>query len=579
MAEFVSGRQLRAKRQAARRQKYGDDYVTGKVKAARAEMAESERIAEQVDANPFRRFAWDASTVVGTALSPIGDVIDYAMPDAAKEAIASGVQALSETEMGQEAIQYAQERPGMMRDLGAAGNLLGLIPGAQAVKGAANTVARAMPTMLPGFYGGAPGAKGIAAIKGSVGAIPSAISDAINPKSIAYERVTGIPQSKGRETGELGQSDRGPKEISVGSAFTLDSMSRQMRGVPADFIAKGPLGAMDIIDVLPATESKKIREHLFKRGQNIRVDVPDTVQNRAINHLYSVHGVKPDNTDIKIKNPSGVQKTGREAVIDGDSKSSPVLRMLSSGDTTKLGTEVDPSLSKREIVTRGVRSASRQIRGKEPEVKDKSTVDVRVPTFQAWLKKNKKKAVSGTEQRDLLEYFTSNGIKATKGKGDDPHLYIGSSHHSKAKELGGVNDFIAINPKTGDVYTMLSDGHDLFGVDPIGGRSLVAVLPMQKSNFKRPKGSKHKATRNVDTGMSDPKMVAKLEKAADDLEKMSGIKRNSDESPINYNLRVIREYEAPVKAEDVAKSARRAGMLTAGAQPFIGAPAAAEEER
>jgi hypothetical protein len=57
--------------------------------------------------------------------------------------------------------------------------------------------------MLPGFYGGATGAKGIAAIKGSVGAIPSAISDAINPKSIAYERVTGIPQSKGRETGEL----------------------------------------------------------------------------------------------------------------------------------------------------------------------------------------------------------------------------------------------------------------------------------------------------------------------------------------------------------------------------------------
>ena len=150
MAEFVSGRQLRAKRQAARRQKYGDDYVTGKVKAARAEMAESERIAEQVDANPFRRFAWDASTVVGTALSPIGDVIDYAMPDAAKEAIASGVQALSETEMGQEAIQYAQERPGMMRDIGAVGNILGLIPGAQAVKGAANTVSRTMPTTLPG---------------------------------------------------------------------------------------------------------------------------------------------------------------------------------------------------------------------------------------------------------------------------------------------------------------------------------------------------------------------------------------------------------------------------------------------
>jgi hypothetical protein len=148
--EQITGRQLRAKRQAARRQQYGDDYVTGKVKAAKAEMAESDRIAEEVGANPFRQAIWDGSTVVGTALSPVGDVIDYAMPDAAKEAIASGVQALSETEMGQEAIQYAQERPGMMRDLGAAGNLLGLIPGAQAVKGAANTVARACPLCCRG---------------------------------------------------------------------------------------------------------------------------------------------------------------------------------------------------------------------------------------------------------------------------------------------------------------------------------------------------------------------------------------------------------------------------------------------
>jgi len=56
MAEFVSGRQLRAKRQAARRQKYGDDYVTGKVKAARAEMAESDRIGEEV-AKAGRRVA------------------------------------------------------------------------------------------------------------------------------------------------------------------------------------------------------------------------------------------------------------------------------------------------------------------------------------------------------------------------------------------------------------------------------------------------------------------------------------------------------------------------------------------
>ena len=81
---MATGRELRIKRQRKRREQYGDDYVTGKVKAAQAEMAESERIAEEVDANRFRQAIWDTSTVVGTALSPIGDIVDYAMPDAAK---------------------------------------------------------------------------------------------------------------------------------------------------------------------------------------------------------------------------------------------------------------------------------------------------------------------------------------------------------------------------------------------------------------------------------------------------------------------------------------------------------------
>ena len=55
MSRSGEGRQLRVKRQAARRQQYGDDYVTGKVKAAQAEMAESDRIAEEVDANRLRQ--------------------------------------------------------------------------------------------------------------------------------------------------------------------------------------------------------------------------------------------------------------------------------------------------------------------------------------------------------------------------------------------------------------------------------------------------------------------------------------------------------------------------------------------
>ena len=196
--------------------------------------------------------------------------------------------------------------------------------------------------------------------------------------------------------------------------------------------------------------------------------------------------------------------------------------------------------------------------------------------LKTWLKKNKNKALSGATEGDLMQYFASQGIKVNKGGKDDPHIYIGSTHHSQSKELGGVNDFIAINPKTGDVYTLISDGHDLFGVNPIGGGDLVAAVPMQKSNFKRK--TAYTPTRNTEVSKDDPKLKEKLDASVARLESLSGIKINKGESPIDYNFRVIREYEAKVQPKDKAVAGRRAAVLTAGAQPFIGAPAAADEE-
>ena len=56
---------------------------------------------------------------------------------------------------------------------------------------------------------------------------------------------------------------------------------------------------------------------------------------------------------------------------------------------------------------------------------------------------------------------------------------------SESKEIGGVNDFIAIDTKKGDVFSMISDKHDIGkDIDPVGGRSLLTVQPMVSRNFK-----------------------------------------------------------------------------------------------
>lgn len=541
MAEFVSGRQLREKRQAARRQQYGDDYVTGKVKAAQAEMAESERIAEEVGANPFRHAVWDTSTVVGTALSPIGDVVDYAMPDAAKEAIASGVQSLAETELGQEATQYAQERPGMMRDLAAAGNILGIVPAARVAQTAVNAGAARVPTMLEGFYGAGAGTpqKLLAAGRGVATALPGTIADAFSPRAIAYERITGVPLAKGK--GEIGAGTIKGNE-SMASAITTDYISRQRGRGPASFIAEGPIGKVNNLAEVPATDTKAVKSQLFDKGVNINFSVPKQVQNRAMTHLYKVWGFKPENTSIVVKNPEGVQRLSNEARV-GTSKGPKALRLLTQQES----------------------------------MGDKGLSD---------FMKKKKKTVQDVTRSDLISFYSQRGIKATAGGKGDPHIYIGTSHVSEAKELGGVNDFIAINADTGDVYSVISDQHDMFGLDPVGGSSLITMSPVQRSNFKAPAKERYSMEDNLNSRINkksskaaEGERRAEVMQAAKDLEKKSGIPMNKGENPVSYNLRVLREYEPVVGARDIATVGRRAGMLTAGAQPFIGAPAAADEER
>ena len=469
----------------------------------------------------------------------------------------------------------AGEYPRVTRALEDAATVSGLLAAGPIVKGTANAAAKALNTKVEDFYGYGvgQGQKALAAARGLLKTFPDAVLNQLDPKRISFERETGVPYSKGR--GEIGQGKTKGQE-SIGSALTMSVMQRQM-GDEARFIDRGPIGASDNVAILDASDNVSVKDELFTRGKNIRVSVPETIQNRAMNHLYKVHGINSEKDIIKIKNPTGFQRVGDEGVLDGSDQSSPVLRMLSSKDNIKVGEKPMTGISKKELRNRKIRNAIPDFVEDNPKLKKLAddTLDekgkatsaaVTVPSFQSFMKK-KKRAVSGATEADLLEYFASNKIKVNKGGKGDPHLYINSNHVSQAKELGGVNDFIAINPKTGDVYTMISDGHDLFGVNPLGGKGAVAVVPMQKSNFKKASGQKFTKTRNVETGTRDPKSVQRMEEGVANLENMSGIKRNKDESPTNYTFRVLREFDAPVTAKDLATAGKRAGglALTGGA--------------
>jgi|14BtaG_2_1085337.scaffolds.fasta_scaffold07143_2 hypothetical protein len=543
MAEFVSGRQLRAKRQAARReQQNSNGYISGKVKAAQEQTQKDVEMFPVQNVGDIRtRGLLSGSTLVSTLASPIGDALSAVTPDPVKEKLSQGMEYLAGTDVGQAVSQVMEENPRAARLAGAAMDVGGLIPAARVAQTAVNAGAARVPTMLEGFYGAGAGTpqKLVAAGKGAATALPGTIFDAFSPRAIAYERVTGVPLAKGK--GEIGAGTTKGNE-SMASAITTDYISRQRGKGPAPFIAEGPIGKVNNLAEVPATDTKAVKSQLFEEGVNINFSVPEQVQNRAMAHLYKVWGFKPENTDIVVKNPEGVQRLSNEARV-GTKKGPKALRLLT------------------QATVQGEKGL-------------------------ASFMKKKKKTVQEATRSDLVSFYRQRGVEVTEGGKGDPHVYIGTSHVSEAKELGGVNDFIAINADTGDVYSVISDQHDMFGLDPIGGSSLITMTPVQRSNFKAPESERYSMEDNLNSritkgGKNKPEgdRRAEVMQAAKDLERRSGIPMEKGENPVSYNLRVLREYEPTISARDRASVGRRAGMLTASAQPFIGAPAAADEER
>ncbi len=520
MAQFRSGSSLK---------KYIADTEWAK------DRRETERKYQAGEITDVERGFSNVAGSVEALLTPVNYALEGMfgmLPEVVQETISETAQdvgeAVQETSLFQAGAELARENPRTAALLGDVGTIAGVVPAGRILKGAANQGASRVPTMLEGFYGfnvGGP-QKALAAGRGVLKAFPQTVSDVFNPRAIATERVTGVPLAKAK--GEIGAGKRKGEE-SFGSAITTANISKQSGKGPAKFIEEGPIGVTDRIAILPATDSASVKKQLFGKDVNISYDVPEVVQNRAINHLYDpkVWGFEPSKTEMVIKRPGGVQQIANEARA-GQKKGAIPLKML-----TQAKVKVGEAANKRKIETEGF------------------------PTF---LRKTKNKTLEESNRKDLLEYYVSKNIKVKTGSKGDPHIYLSSSHNSESKELGGVNDFIAINPDSGDVFVMVSDRHDMFGRDPVGGSSLVTAVPMQRSNYKT-QGKKFNSGDNLKATMGDIKEEVDL--AAEKLEKESGIKRKEKETAVDYNLRVIREYREPVSARDVGTAARRAGMLTA----------------
>ena len=124
---------------------------------------------------------------------------------------------------------------------------------------------------------------------------------------------------------------------------------------------------------------------------------------------------------------------------------------------------------------------------------------------------------------------------------------------------------ISIDPESGNIYTTISDQHDMFGINPLGGKGLVAVTPTQKSNFKTD------VKFNVKDNLNKKETLAKMEEAADFIEQKYKVPREKNENAVTYHMRVIGEIDPKANMKDYLTLTRRAGMLTGATQSTLGA--------
>jgi hypothetical protein len=124
-----------------------------------------------------------------------------------------------------------------------------------------------------------------------------------------------------------------------------------------------------------------------------------------------------------------------------------------------------------------------------------------------------------------------------------------------------MNAFVVVDPKGGEFYTMLSDGHDIFGLTPPGWSDLTTVLPIQRRGL---------GDQAMPRGSQAENLVAKQarESAVADLERASGMKMMKGESVKAFEDRVARDFRAAPTMGDRARALSNqigaAGMLTGG---------------
>tara|TARA_R110000824_G_scaffold117409_1_gene269349 strand:+ start:7665 stop:15707 length:8043 start_codon:yes stop_codon:yes gene_type:complete len=506
---------------------------------------------------------WNAVGHIETATTPLVDLLGAVAGGTARflgvdDELAEIGKAISDTEAVKSLIELMKENPRAARNIESVAQIIGARSALTVFTRGFNRIAEGVKTKQEGFYDPGRTALGQAAIVGRdfVKKVPSAVLDAVVPWRSRARDIAGA--AKNKISDELNEAIRSADRFaSMLTARYIRWQSRERNTGILDDV-NSPVALANEYKFLNAWNEAEVRKQIFEdipNGGNLGLRVPDAIQDIASAHIKNVwgtgnKGIKESNTGVVIKRPDGPQSLGNEALNNGSRNPSPIIKeILGPGGVSEAGRVFKSSTDK---MLKFLNDRNRKVIG------DKAGY-------------NPMKSANEISSQDFKDYLTFKKIDFEKGPGD--FIIIRGSHASESKEIGGVNDFIAIDTKKGDVFSLISDKHDIGGVNPINGRSLLTVQPMVSRNFKtleipksRPRdiAAERAAARKLAKETNVP--LRANQESSLGFNKTTGAPRNAQgfpNSPVLYMEDVLRAISSSKRftAEDVKDSIRRTGLV------------------
>lgn len=502
--------------------------------------------------------------------SPITGAVRSVLP---METIGEAVSAVTPESVKQLAAEY----PRQAQAVGNIAELAGIRGGGQLAKTGLKNVALNTPTEIPGFYSPVgPAGQAVAAAKVAGPNIGNALNLMYNPFEVARTRQAGT--GKARRDEYVTRVAEGDVNKARGTALAsgfMDTQTRNMTERPDSVFGQSREMQKYVQDFFDLSNTDRIKQNLISTSS-----VPEPILNRAINHLKAIHGVsdEPGATSLVVRRRGSGE--GLQGEARGTAKTAtPMLKFLQgTGGVYNQLERVFPDLSAQERLSKlgGISNASDRnamikasgqtlsvptIKNKDGSFKGSSFLVAQY--LKAKQKPNDKLTKA---DKELVKYF-DNARDMKVNEMSDGVFVMSTSHRSTAQDLGGVNDFIAVDTNANKVYSMTSDGHDMMGMGFPDGNDLVNVLPIEV--FGLGTGKSQRVKKQAEVG--DPDISA--------IERLTGVspKRGPQggmlESYPQYQARAVRDIKADVTRGDVKEAATNVGRTG-----MFGVALAPEEE-